>query len=94
MDKIHQLKIEGWQGRILELVVDGTLYFINLSDASKKLATATFDALKEIVPSPSGYGLHWPRLDEDLAVDQLLKNATKRSLNSYIAEEETEYKTK
>ena len=26
--------------------------------------------------SPSGYGIHWPLLDEDLAIGPLLKSAT------------------
>ena len=33
-----------------------------------KLATANQKQLKKVEISPSGYGLHWPDLDEDLSV--------------------------
>lgn len=29
----------------------------------------------ELEVSPSGYGIHWPELDEDLAVTPLLRHA-------------------
>ncbi len=37
------------------------------------LTDATPDALAEIEVSPSGLGLHWPRLDADLYVPALLE---------------------
>ena len=36
------------------------------------LAGAKKSALKEIVVSPAGWGLHWPQLDADLTVQGLL----------------------
>jgi len=30
---------------------------------------------KRIDVAPSGYGIHWPELDEDLAITPLLKRA-------------------
>lgn len=33
-----------------------------------KLATASQKQLKKFAISPSGYGIHWPDLDEDLSV--------------------------
>jgi len=37
----------------------------NASDIEKSLFTI----------SPSGYGVHWPLLDEDISIDQLIKQA-------------------
>lgn len=36
------------------------------------LGDAAPDALAEIEVSPTGYGLHWPRLDEDYSVSGLM----------------------
>ena len=40
---------------------------------TERLATATAEDLTEIEISPSGLGLHWPRLDADLYVPALLQ---------------------
>ena len=39
---------------------------------SPRLAKATQAQLEQVEVSPSGYGLHWPALDEDLSVDGLI----------------------
>jgi Protein of unknown function (DUF2442) len=54
------------------LTVDGKEYSFALKDISQKLAKASTAerAVHEI--SPSGYGIHWPLIDEDLSIDGLL----------------------
>jgi hypothetical protein len=42
---------------------------------SKKLELATDIQRNLFTISPSGYGIHWPLLDEDLSVDFLIKVA-------------------
>ena len=42
---------------------------------AKGLADASPEDLAEIVVSPTGLGLHWPRLDADLYVPALLQGA-------------------
>jgi hypothetical protein len=42
---------------------------------SSKLAGATPLERNRAELSPSGYGIHWPLLDEDLAVGPLLRQA-------------------
>ena len=42
-------------------------------DLVEGLAGATTESLSEIEVSPSGLGLHWPRLDADLYVPALLE---------------------
>lgn len=41
-------------------------------NCSTRLANASFVERSRAELSPSGYGIHWPLLDEDLAVGPLL----------------------
>ena len=52
----------------------------------EELCTAPVEALSEIQISPSGLGLHWPRLDADVYVPGLRKGVygTKRWLRSQL----------
>jgi hypothetical protein len=59
----------------LYLTVDGQAYRIQWIDCSPKLAGATLMQRQYVDVSPSGYGLHWPLIDEDLAVTPLLRQA-------------------
>ena len=47
-------------------------YEINITQQSDKLASATPEQRANFIVSASGYGIHWPELDEDLAVDGLI----------------------
>jgi Protein of unknown function (DUF2442) len=42
---------------------------------SARLARASLAERSRAELSPSGYGIHWPLLDEDLAVGPLLRDA-------------------
>ena len=46
---------------------------VRLSKASEKLKSAGVTEREYFVISPSGYGIHWPLLDEDLSIEGLLK---------------------
>jgi hypothetical protein len=54
------------------LRVDGRDYHVDISSPSQRLASATPTQRLKFVVSPSGYGIHWPDLDEDLSVDGLI----------------------
>lgn len=54
------------------MVVDGVPYTIDLSAQSQQLREAPSETLGNIEVSSSGYGLHWPDIDEDLSVDGLI----------------------
>lgn len=45
---------------------------------SKRLARASFAERSRAELSPSGYGIRWPLIDEDLAVGPLLQNTCDR----------------
>jgi len=72
MDKAHEIGQAVVSGCHLHLLVDGESYEIDLARHSPRLARATQAQRQQIEVSPSGYGLHWPALDEDLSVDGLI----------------------
>ena len=60
------------QSNIL-LVIDGKQIKVSLEDVSEKLKKADDFQRNFYKISPSGYGIHWPLIDEDLSVSALLK---------------------
>jgi hypothetical protein len=72
MDKAHEVKNVSFSGNRMRLTVDGRKYSINISRQSRKLAQASLEQKRRFVISPSGYGIHWPELDEDLSVDGMI----------------------
>ena len=72
MDKAHDINKVAVSGFFLHLEVDGKPYEIDLARQSPRLAHATQAQRQQIEVSPSGYGLHWPAVDEDLSVDGLI----------------------
>ncbi|VGO17974.1 DUF2442 domain-containing protein [Pontiella sulfatireligans] len=93
MNKIHEIETKGLNERILELVIDGHSYSIDLAKESKKLAQATQAQLEDFTISPSGYGIHWPQVDEDLAIDPII--GAQHAMPAWkVAEDAPEYNTK
>ena len=74
-NKIHDVTLVKAEDEALLLVVAGQAYRITWTDCSSCLAQANKTERALIEVSPSGYGLHWPLLDEDLAVTPLLEQA-------------------
>ena len=93
MNKIHQIEPQGIDGKSLKLTIDGYTHLIDLAKQSNKLATATPDQLKDFIIAPSGYGIHWPQLDEDLAIDPMIGIQHEAPIWK-VAEESPGYKTK
>ncbi|MEO7120727.1 MAG: DUF2442 domain-containing protein [Ginsengibacter sp.] len=54
------------------LLIDGKEIKIKLEKVSSKLKSADKIQRNMFTISPSGYGIHWPLIDEDLAIDSLL----------------------
>jgi len=72
MDKAHKIENLSFSGSIMLLRVDGKDYQIDIAPQSQRLAAATQEQRENLVVSPSGYGIHWPDLDEDLSIDGLI----------------------
>lgn len=77
MKKVHEVTIIRTDEFYLYINVDNQLYGISWPKCSQALDRATQGERAFIQISPSGYGLHWPLIDEDLAIDPLLKIAEK-----------------
>ena len=72
MDKYHKIEQVTIEKGILSLSVDGCSIQINLEEVSGVLANAKEEEQQEFEVSPSGYGIHWPLIDEDISIDGLL----------------------
>lgn len=72
MDKAHNVQSISFTGAIMHLRVDGRDYDIDLRKESDRLARATPEQRAAFEISPSGYGIHWPDVDEDLSIDGLI----------------------
>jgi len=72
MEKDHDVQSVSFAGAVMRLKVDGNAYEINLVEQSDLLARASQEQRENVEVSPSGYGLHWPDLDEDLSIDCLI----------------------
>ena len=72
MDRIHEVKEISFSDNNMHLMVDGRAYDVDISRHSAKLANAPADQKAHFVLSPSGYGIHWPSIDEDLSIDALI----------------------
>jgi hypothetical protein len=72
MKKHHQVENARVEKGVLRLVVDGNALECDLSDLSPLLADATEEGQRDFEISPSGYGIHWPLIDEDISIDGLL----------------------
>lgn len=60
----------------LILITDAGAVSIPWEKCSERLARASLVERNRAELSPSGYGIHWPSIDEDLAVGPLLRSAS------------------
>lgn len=72
MKKLHDIEKVSFTEKKMLLTVDGKEYTFQLSDISRKLANASRIEKEKYEISPSGYGIHWPLIDEDLSIDRLI----------------------
>lgn len=63
----------------LRLTIDGKEYSFQLRTISKKLYNASEEEKNKFEISPSGYGISWAIIDEDLSIDGLLKFTAAKS---------------
>jgi len=72
MNKLHDIQKVVFSGNTLILGVDGNEYKIDITRHSQKLSQAYSSECENFIISASGYGIHWPQLDEDLSIDGLI----------------------
>lgn len=56
------------------VVADGKKYTWHVREVSTLLLNASDEDRNNFTIFPSGYGIHWPTLDEDISLNGLLKN--------------------
>ncbi len=78
MNKAHNIQSIKADADTLHLTVDGKTYLLPWSDCSPRLARATPSQRKHFEISPAGYGIHWPEIDEDLAITPLIEQVEAR----------------
>ena len=72
MDKYHDIGELNFQNGILIITIDDQVKQYSLKKISPALEKASMKELSNFNISPSGYGIHWPLLDEDISIDGLL----------------------
>jgi hypothetical protein len=72
MSKFHEIGFIEFVGDSLLIEIDGEKKEYALKTISQALATASELERMIYEISPSGYGIHWPLLDEDISMDSLL----------------------
>ena len=72
MKKHHDIGNIQFEGDFFEVTVDSIAKRFELKTVSTLLHQASEAERKTFEVSPSGYGIHWPLLDEDISIDALL----------------------
>ena len=83
MNKNHNIQSLDFDAQPIILTVDGQTVRLPIAETSQRLANASETERKIYQVSPSGYGIHWPTLDENLSIDGLLRLAQTAESKSY-----------
>lgn len=73
MEKVYNISELRFEKNHLILVINNQTIKFELARISEKLSKATDQQKNDYKISPSGYGIHWRQLDEDLSINGLLK---------------------
>jgi hypothetical protein len=69
----HNIEKVSFEANLMILQIDGKALTLNLDKLSPKLYKANKIERELYKVSPSGYGIHWPLLDEDISIEAILK---------------------
>ncbi len=73
MKREHDVKKVEFEKERMVIFVDGRHFEFDLKKISRRLWKASEKERNVYEVSPTGYGIHWPLIDEDLSIDALLK---------------------
>ncbi len=79
MDRCHNVKNIRFEFDHIVIDIDGQTREFDLDGISPRLANASEVERNTFELSPSGYGIHWPLIDEDLSIDAILRSKLKTS---------------
>jgi hypothetical protein len=74
MIAIHNIEKVSFEANFITLQIDGEALVLNLDKLSPKLFKANKMERDLYKISPSVYGIHWPLIDEDISIEEILKN--------------------
>ncbi len=72
MKKYHNISDLKFEDGFLVITIDGEPKRFQLKEVSPVLEKASEEERSNFEISPSGYGIYWPLLDEDISIDGLL----------------------
>ncbi len=73
MERMLNIQSVKFEQESMILKINDLEYKFDLNRLSSKLLHATSRQRNEFQISPANYGIHWPLLDEDISVKQLLE---------------------
>ena len=73
----HKIETIRFNQDFIILNIDGNELTIPSDKLSSRLKFATEIERSMYKISPSGYGIHWPLIDEDLSIDGILRDFAK-----------------
>jgi hypothetical protein len=84
MKKYHRVSGLHFEGDFMIVTINGQEKKFKVSEISSILQNASEQEKNTFEISPSGYGIHWPLLDEDLSIDGLLgiEHAPKKNIKA------------
>lgn len=85
MTKYHDVANIHFEGNMLILTIDGKERRYSIDKLSHRLLNASVADRNNYEISPSGYGIHWPSLDEDISIDGLLGIVHQREHRKHAA---------
>ncbi|MEI6143495.1 MAG: DUF2442 domain-containing protein [Mariniphaga sp.] len=72
MEKLFDISDIRFSDEFLIIKINNQEYKFPIKEISEKLSKVDIIERQKFVVSPSGYGIHWPALDEDLSINGLL----------------------
>ncbi len=84
MKRYHNVQDIHFEGNDIVLKIDRAQKRFPLEKVSKKLLHANPIERQTYEVSPSGYGIHWPLIDEDISIDGLLGIVHRRKTKNKV----------
>ena len=75
MDKAYNISEIRFENDFLIITINNEILKFKLTNVSEKIAKASEIERNDFKITPSGYGIHWRLIDEDLSINGLLKVA-------------------
>jgi hypothetical protein len=75
MEKLYKINSIRFSEDEMIITIDHQQYNINLRNVSSRLLNASDDERNNFELSPQNYGIHWPMIDEDLAINNLIEKS-------------------